>query len=492
MRIPLDRQSAVPLYQQIETYLRQHIRSGSLAPETRLPATRQLAQALQVSRITVKNAYAELESEGLIGSREGSGTYVMPPGPLPTFQKNESDIAWPLWQQDIQADEVASDMFLTQTPPPTRHPQPIAFTGVGDPRHFPVKDFYRALQTVIRRDGISALEYGEFGQGYSPLRKTIAHILASQGIQTQPGQILITSGSQQALALVCQILLRPGDVILVENPTYNFALDLFRSLHLKIVGVPLDGQGLQVEKLETLLQQHHPRLLYTIPNFQNPTGTCLSGARRRHLMALANRYNLPVLEDDFVGDLRYEGRAQPAIKALDPGGRVIYIGTFSKMLMPGLRVGFLVAEGPILDRLVTAKRVNDLTTSPLIQRTLEAYVTIGRYQAHLRRSCRVYRRRRDAMVAAIKRYLPAEVQVTPPQGGLFVWLRLPEQTSALRLLPLAVAEGVEFAPGSRFFANPAEGEDYLRLNFVTQTPEDIEEGVRRLGLALKRLRDRPT
>jgi len=488
MRIPLDRQSAVPLYQQIEAYLRQHILSGSLAPETRLPATRQLAQDLGVSRITVKNAYAELESEGLIGSREGSGTYVLPPGPLPASEKNEAAISWPLWQQDVQVEDgITEEIVLAQTSLHTSHPQPIAFTGVGDPRQFPLKDFYQALQTVIRRDGITALEYGEFGRGYPPLRKTIAHVLASQGIQTHPDQILITSGSQQALALVCQLLLRPGDVILVENPTYNFALDLCRSLQLKIVGVPLDEHGMRVDLLEPLLQQHHPKLLYTIPNFQNPSGACLSGARRRQLMALAERYNLPVLEDDFVGDLRYEGRAQPAIKALDPGGRVIYIGTFSKMLMPGLRVGFLVAEGPIFSRLVNGKRVNDLTTSPLIQRTLDEYVTIGRYQAHLRRSCRIYRQRRDAMVAAIKRYLPPEFKVYPPQGGLFIWLRLPEHTSSLKLLPLAAAEGVEFAPGTRFFANPAEGENYLRLNFATQTPGDIEEGVRRLGVALKRL-----
>ncbi|GAB4436302.1 MAG: PLP-dependent aminotransferase family protein [Anaerolineae bacterium] len=493
MRIPLDRQSAVPLYQQIESYLRQHILSGGLAPETRLPATRQLAQDLGVSRITVKNAYAELESEGLIGSREGSGTYVLPPGPLPAFEKSEADISWPLWQQDVQMeDEITKDRVLAQPSPRAHHPQPIAFTGVGDPRQFPLKDFYQALQTVIRRDGVAALEYGEFGRGYPPLRKTIAHVLASQGIQTHPDQVLITSGSQQALALVCQILLRPGDVILVENPTYNFALDLCRSLQLKIVGVPLDEHGLRVDSLEPLLQQHHPKLLYTIPNFQNPTGACLSGARRRQLMALADRYNLPILEDDFVGDLRYEGRAQPAIKALDPGGRVIYIGTFSKMLMPGLRVGFLVAEGPIFGRLVNSKRVNDLTTSPLIQRTLDEYVTIGRYQAHLRRSGRIYRQRRDTMVAAIKRYLPAEVKINPPQGGLFIWLRLPENTSALDLLPLAAAAGVEFAPGSRFFANPTEGESYLRLNFATQTPEDIEEGVRRLGLALRRLRAKVT
>ncbi len=176
--------------------------------------------------------------------------------------------------------------------------------------------------------------------GYAPLREGIAHILASQGVQTRPENILITAGSQQAISLVSQTLLKPGDVILVESPTYSIAMELFRILGFRIVGVPVDGQGMQVEKLEKLLQQHHPKLIYTIPNFHNPTGTCLNSARRRQLIVLADRYNVPILEDDFVGDLRYEGRAQPSLKALDPGGQVIYISTFSKMLMPGLRVGF--------------------------------------------------------------------------------------------------------------------------------------------------------
>jgi GntR family transcriptional regulator/MocR family aminotransferase len=239
-----------------------------------------------------------------------------------------------------------------------------------------------------------------------------------------------------------------------------------------------------------LLQQQHPKLIYTIPNFQNPTGACLSLPRRRQLIALADRYNIPILEDDFVGDLRYEGRAQPALKALDPGGRVIYVGTFSKMIMPGLRVGFLVAEGPIFELLGQLKRVSDLMTSTLTQRALEVYVTVGRYQAHVRRSCQVYRRRRDAIVQAISCYLPAGAQVLAPQGGLFVWLRLPEGASALRLLPLAAEEGVEYAPGPRFFPHPPEGEPYIRLNFATQTPEDIDQGIRRLGRALQRLRER--
>jgi GntR family transcriptional regulator/MocR family aminotransferase len=244
---------------------------------------------------------------------------------------------------------------------------------------------------------------------------------------------------------------------------------------------------MQVEELEKLLQQHHPKLIYTIPNFHNPTGTCLTGPRRRQLLVLADRYNVPILEDDFVGDLRYEGRTQPALKALDPGGRVIYVSTFSKMLMPGLRVGFLAAEGPIYDCLVNFKRVNDLATSTLVQRALEAYVTVGRYQAHLRRSCQIFRRRRDAMLLAIRRYLPAGVRFDPPQGGLFIWLQLPKNLDSEKLLPLAWEEGLDFAPGNRFFPDGMNSTGWLRLNFVAQAPDQINEGIKRLGKAIKRL-----
>jgi GntR family transcriptional regulator/MocR family aminotransferase len=298
--------------------------------------------------------------------------------------------------------------------------------------------------------------------------------------------VLITSGSQQALSRACLVLLKPGDTILVESPTYNLGLELFRSFNLKIAGIPVDEHGMAVDLLEPLLQKYHPRLIYTIPNFQNPTGTCLSGPRRRALIDLASRYNVPILEDDYAGDLRYEGRAQPAVKALDTGGDVIYAGTFSKMIMPGLRLGFLVADGPIFQRLLHEKWVNDLTTSTLIQRTLDEYVTVGRYQTHLRRSCRSNRIRRDAMLSAIRRYLPREIHCPAPQGGLYLWLRLPQGYNSLDLLPYALEAGVEFTPGAWFFPNPADGEGYLRLNFATQPPELIEEGIRRLGAALRR------
>jgi GntR family transcriptional regulator/MocR family aminotransferase len=492
MHIPLDRQSAEPLYQQIKNYLRQGILSGGLVPDTRLPASRQLARDLGVNRITVENAYSELEADGLVFSRVGSGTYVLPPNPLPPVPKSASDAPWPLWQQNMQArNSVPKNGAVEEMLKAAGHPNPINFaSGISDSRQFPVEEFRKTIQTVIRRDGIVALDYGE-RNGYAPLRESITHILASQGLQTRPENILITAGSQQAISLVSQILLKPGDVILVESPTYSLAMDLFRILGFRIIGVPVDGQGMQVENLEKLLQQHHPRLIYTIPNFHNPTGTCLSSARRRQLIILADRYNIPILEDDFVGDLRYEGRSQPSLKALDQGGQVIYISTFSKMLMPGLRVGFIVADGPVYDSLVSFKRLSDLASSTLIQRALEAYVTVGRYQAYLHRSCQVFLKRRDAMLEAVDRYLPAGISFDLPQGGLFLWLRLPENLSSDELLSLACEEGLAFAPGNNFFPEGSEGRSWMRLNFVSQPAEENEEGIMRLGKAIKRLRVRP-
>jgi GntR family transcriptional regulator/MocR family aminotransferase len=370
------------------------------------------------------------------------------------------------------------------------HPHPINFaSGVSDVREFPAEDFRKTLQSVMRRDQIDALEYGE-PNGYAPLREGIAHILASQGLQTRPESILITAGSQQAIFLASQVLLKLNDTILVENPTYSVAVDLFRILGYQIVGIPMDNQGMQVDQLEKLLQQYHPKLIYTIPNFHNPTGTCLSSARRRQLIVLAERYNVPILEDDFVGDLRYEGYAQPSLKALDPGGQVVYVSTFSKMLVPGLRVGFIVADGPVYESLLNYKRLSDLATSTLIQRALDSFVTIGRYQTYLHRASQTFRKRRDAMLKAISHHLPAKVSFDVPSGGLFIWLKLPNSVSANELLRLACKEGVAFVPGKYFFIDQLHGDEWMRLNFVSQSVEDIEEGIKRLGVAIRKLRSR--
>ena len=216
----------------------------------------------------------------------------------------------------------------------------------------------------------------------------------------------------------------------------------------------------------------------------NPTGACLSGQRRRQLISLAGRFDVPVLEDDYVGDIRYEGRAQPTLKSLDPDGRVIYMSTFSKMLIPGLRVGFVVADGPVYEHLLRSKRCHDLATCNLIQRTLKDYVSVGRYHAHLQRSCTLYRRRRDAMLTALERHMTPGTTWLRPKGGLFIWLRLPEGIKASDLLPKACGEGVVFAPGGNFHLDPCHGEGFMRLNFASNSEDVIEEGIKRLARAM--------
>jgi GntR family transcriptional regulator/MocR family aminotransferase len=491
MRIPLERGGQKALYRQIQAFIRGQIQTGNLLEDSKLPATRALAADLGVSRITVANAYAELEAEGLIYTRPGSGTFVAPQLEPPPIGEEATGAQrdWPLWQQDLLGrtwhpvlEEIDT---LTRS---VERPNLISFTGgMGAEELYPAQEFARTMREIFRRDSSEALGYGD-PAGYPPLRVTIAHILSSQGIPTNPDEVLVTSGSMQAISLAAYLCLRPGDVVVVESPTYSMAIDLFRSLDVRVLGVPVDDQGMVVEELDLVLQTSRPRLIYTIPTFHNPTSSCMSGSRRRELIALGNRYNVPILEDDFAGDLRYEGRAQPALKALDPGGRVIYVSTFSKMLMPALRVGFLVASGPVYDRLLALKRTIDLATSNLMQRALEAYITVGRYQAHLRRACRVYRKRRNVMLEALGKEMPSEVRWSKPQGGLFIWLQLPRGFSADELFPVAGEEGVSFAPGSYFFPG-RRVKSFLRLNFVMNSSEGIQEGIRRLGRAVERYMD---
>lgn len=485
MRIPLDRATADPLYRQIAAYIREAILDGNLLQGTRLPAVRRLAESLGVSRITVENSYAHLEADGLIAKRVGSGAYV-----LPVFGQKEPShpprvSAWPLWQQGpLARTKTYQERYYKAECGMAMQQKMISFAGgIGAPDLFPITDLGRVIQRVIRRGGMEGLTYGE-PSGFLQLRKTIAQILASQGLQVRADEILITSGSQQALGIVVQLLLQAGDVVLTEAPTYTGALDLFRSLHLRPVSLAIDEEGMRVDRLEPLLQQYHPKLIYTIPNFHNPTGCCMSSQRRRQLLALARQYNIPILEDDYVGDLRYEGCARPSLKSLDPDGNVIYVSTFSKMLMPDLRIGYLVAQGPVYKSLVSLKCLNDLATSNLMQRSLDAYLSVGSYQSHLRKSCRIYRKRRDCMLRAMHMHFPANIRFMSPQGGFFVWVTFPASMSATAVLDKCLEQGVSFAEGQSFYTEPEDGTHSARFNFAYLTEEDIEEGIERVGRVL--------
>jgi GntR family transcriptional regulator/MocR family aminotransferase len=487
VEILLDRDSPVPLYQQIWEHIAGLIQEGVLPPKTRLPATRQLAADLGVNRITVSNAYAELEAAGLVYAQTGRGTFV---NPLPQAQaeatlKTPREEAVPMWQQALAARPLPSgDGQWRRLQAQAREPGVISFAGgVPDLDTFPVDDFRKAMARVFRRDGRAAMEYGQM-QGFPPLREAIARFLVEQGIAATPDEIFIASGSQQALSLVAMALLRPGDTVVVESPTYTHAIQLFNWLDARMLGVPTDEEGMQVALLEHLLRHHRPRLIYTMPTFHNPTGTTLSGRRRRDLLALAQRHGLPIIEDDYIGGLRYDGPREPSLKALDGAGCVVHISTFSKMLMPGPRVGFVLTRGPLLERLIALKRQTDLGTSGLIQRAVELYIGEGRWRAHTRRVSRVYHRRRDAMLQAMAAHFPPEARWTVPKGGFFVWVRLPEWVSITDLYMTAIERGVAFAPGPPFFPG-APTYPAFRLSFSQATPPRIVEGIERLGCALR-------
>jgi GntR family transcriptional regulator/MocR family aminotransferase len=495
MEIPLDRDAVIPLYQQIQRHIAHLIQEGALPPHSRLPATRRLAADLGVNRITVSSAYAELEAAGLVYAQTGRGTFVSALQEV-NYQpvREEPQSEWPLWQQALDARPLPfTDARWRKLLGSAREPGVISFAGgVPDLETFPVEDFRKAMRAVFYRDGRTALDYGQV-QGYPPLRDAIARFLGEQGIVVTSDEIFIASGSQQALSLVAMALVRPGDTVIVESPTYANAIQMFRWLDVRLLSVSTDDEGMRVDLLEHLLKHHQPRLVYTIPTFHNPTGTTLSGYRRRRLLALVKRYGLPLIEDDYIGDLRYDGPREPSLRALDHAGNVIHVSTFSKMLMPGPRVGFVLARGPLLERLIAVKRQTDLGTSGLIQRALEAYVGEGRWRAHTRRVSRIYKGRRDAMVAALARYLPPEAEWTVPKGGFFIWVRLPAWVSITDLYVAAIERRVAFAPGPLFFpgtpAYPA-----FRLSFSQQPPERILEGIERLGEALQVVlnRERPT
>jgi GntR family transcriptional regulator / MocR family aminotransferase len=282
MRLALDFDSQQPVYAQISDHFRRSVLSENLRPGVRLPAVRVLAASLGVSRGTVESAYAELVAEGLVASRQGSGYYVLAHAPGEVCARSG---AWPAWQQRLSYG--GFEAMSAYLPEVSRQTDWIALDGGAcDPRLFPMDEFRRLLGRVMRRDGPAAVEYGEIA-GFGPLRATLAQVLASQGIQTGPGNILITAGSQQALSLIASLILPPGSGVVVERPTYAGALDVFRSRGLQIHTVGLDEDGMDVDELEGILARHKPGLIYTIPNFHNPTGACLSGQRRRQLISLA-------------------------------------------------------------------------------------------------------------------------------------------------------------------------------------------------------------
>ena len=362
------------------------------------------------------------------------------------------------------------------------HPDMVFFgSGVPARELFPVERLQES-SAAAWADGLAALDYGE-AEGYGPLRQLIAERMRRHGAQVDPDDIVITNGSQQGIDNVVRAVVDPGEVVLVEAPTFMDAIRIFRSHGAEVVGVPMDDEGMRPDALRATLARLRstPRILYLIPTYQNPTGITMSLPRRREILGAAREAGMLVLEDDPYGELRYDDVELPSLRALDPA--VIHLGTFSKTFAPGLRIGWVVTGDPLRRMLLSIKEGTDIQTERIMTRTVYHAVR-GYLDDHLDRAREIYRGRRDAMVHALEREMPAGTTWTVPEGGFFVWVQLPEGMNADDLLPAAARNGVIYLPGSWFFPDRSEVRG-LRLNFSTLPEERIVEGVRRLGETLR-------
>ncbi len=375
----------------------------------------------------------------------------------------------------------------------TEQPDIISFSGgLPAPAVFPIEKFQEACNTILQNDAAQALQYGTT-EGYIPLREMISRHTARSGLKTTIENILITSGSQQALDFIGRLMLNRGDYVVVESPTYLGALMAWNVYGAQYITVPTDEHGMIVDELEKALRVG-PKFIYILPNFQNPSGATLSLERREQLIKLADQYGVPIVEDDPYGQLRYEGTDIPSVIKLDSDyrseqsgrydGNVIYTSTYSKLLAPGLRLGWVVAPPAVIKRMVMIKQAADLHTSTLNQHIAYEVAKGGFLDEHVKLIRATYKERRDVMLDTMDEIWPQEVKYHKPEGGMFLWSKLPKEMDAAQLLIKAVEKKVAFVPGGPFHPNGGN-QNTLRINFSYSDPETIREGITRLGLLFR-------
>src|SRR5262245_1944482 len=486
LSLQLDRDSPMPLARQIQGQIERLIREGWLGPGVKLPATRELAQALGVNRTTVALAYEELVAAGRARAHVGQGTFVAsaPPGearPAPLAPARVS-LDWSrLFSRSAHIG--GSGVERRATLPGGARPLVSFAEGTPDSGMFPTDAFRRVLNQVVRAEGTALLQYPPGGDGYPPLRAYLATYLLRVGVEARADDILVVNGSQQGFDLIARTFIDPGDVVAVEQPTYPRATDVFRAAGAQLVPVPWDLEGPSAEALEQVLARHRPKLFYCQPTAHNPTGLTMTSEAARRVLDVAARHHVPIVEDGFDGSLYYGERRPLPLRAIDRDGLVLYIGTFSKVLFPGLRLGWLVAPPPVVDRLRAAKQLADLGTSPLIQAAVHQFCERRLLDRHVSRIAKEYDRRRTTLLDALARHMPEGVSWTEPRGGFSLLLTLPAGCDAMALLPRALRRGVGFTPGARFFPGGG-GEHTARLSFSSVPVRRIDDGVRRLAEAI--------
>lgn len=478
MKIPLDRHAPEPIYVQIRDHLHRLIQAGVLQPGDRLPSIRSLAEDAHVNKLTVIEAYSVLEGDGLVSARQGSGYFVNQPPisalkPPCTFAP-EQEVIIPDQQNHSFFEEYMASSQVRD------------LRGVIDfTSSFPISVGLEDLTRIARRamsQVTDTLFNYDTPQGQLPLRKQIAQILVQLGLEVSPENLIITNGSMQALALAMQYYLQPGDWVIVESPSYHGAIAILENLGARVIGIPITSEGMNLDLLERHLHLHRPKLIYTISTLHNPTGITTSPAHRQQLLSLAEQYTCPILEDNAYEGLNFIP-VPPPIKALDRQDLVTYIGTFSKTLIPGLRVGYMVVTGQHYRPLLERKLLHDLHGSTASQAIISEYLAAGHYRRRLTHLRTINGQSYNAMLQSLDRYFPAEASWTVPNGGLFVWTQLPAGTPMQEVCQEAIGKNVLVASGSAFFPDQ-KGYPALRLNF-SYSPAQIEQGISVLGDILK-------
>jgi len=480
-----------PLYLKLVTHIEKLIEAGELQPGEKLPSSRDFARRLGVSRNTVVNAFEELQARGVLTSHTGSGTFVartsQGSGNLASQRKRARPISLEIWQSKFSKRmeafrDASQNRFYGSVP----REGVVSFSRAVPPREFfPVEEFRRVMSDVLRSAGAKALQYAPPG-GTPSLKRYLAKRFSLAGTSVSEEEILITNGSQQGIDLVAKVFLDPGDTIVIESPVYSGAIALYGLYQVRQIPVEVAEDGMRVELLRELLPRYRPKFVHTTPTFQNPTGSTMPLARRRELLEIAFDHHVPIVEDDFVGELRFEGTVLPSLKALDTKGAVLQLGTFSKVCFPGLRIGWVVAEESLIQRMRVVKQFSDLGASALLQEAIAEFCERGLLDKHLKRMKKIYASRRDVMLEALEAKLPSEVSWYKPEGGMSVWVMLPPSLDVTELLVESRRAGVDFAAGPIFYPG-SDGQPAMRLNYSCLSESEIEAGVERLGRVFDRM-----
>ncbi|MCM3759917.1 PLP-dependent aminotransferase family protein [Alkalihalobacillus oceani] len=467
--------SSTPLYLQIVNYIRNKIMSGEWTIGTKLPSQRQLAACFEVNRSTVITALQELIAEGLLEAKTGSSTFVA------NNTWNVLATSSPNWPEYVQAGIHQPNRSLIQQINKAEAEPATLRLGTGElgSELIPTDEMKQML--ISKQHQSLSLGYEE-PKGNAQLRETLSRYLRKKGIQASPSSILIVSGGLQALQLIAWGLLRKGSVILHEAPSYLNSLSMFESVGIRGVGIPLDRHGLQMESLVRLKRQHDAALLYTIPSFHNPTGAVMSEERRKQLTEIAHRETLPLIEDDVYGDLWFEDAPPPPLKADDRGGNVLYLGSVSKALSPGLRIGWLVGPEQVIDRLADIKMQTDYGSSSLSQAVVNQWIQSGKYDDHLSQLRVSLLKRRNLTLDILRHCLSDCCTWNIPAGGFYIWLRLQKRFSARKLFQLALQKGILLNPGSVY---DKMDDSHIRLSYAYPSESELVQGLQRLAQLIK-------